>query len=86
MWSQCMVLVTLAPPSTVCGRIRGKESDVYRCLMGFHQQVCMSVATIICTYVYTNMYTHTRMDRGYGSQSVVPSGGKKSAAALLLKR
>lgn len=46
---------------------------------------CTCVATFICTHVCTNMYRRTRIDRGYGSQSVVPSGGKKSAAVLPLK-
>lgn len=40
----------------------------------------------LCSYAHTfiQIYIHTRIDSGYGLQSVVPSGGKKSAAALLV--
>lgn len=87
-WSQCMVLVGLAPPSALCGRMRGKESEGFRCLVlvCFHQQIhvcgCAHMHIHLYKYVYTHTHTHARMDGGYGSQSVVPSGGKKSAAAL----
>lgn len=37
-------------------------------------------------HTFVQICIHTRIDRGYGSQSVVPSGGKKSAAALVLKK
>jgi len=48
--------------------------------MHLHQQIYVYSHM----YMYLYKYIHTHIAGGYGLQSVVPSGGKKSAAALLV--
>lgn len=59
-WSQCKVLIGLAPPSALCGRIRGKESEVCRCLalICFHQQMQVSGYAHTHIHLYKYVYTH----------------------------
>lgn len=77
-------LVGLPAPSMI-GSETSKVGEICRCHSHIRTSKYIPIPMCICTYVSTsNMYTHTHIDWGYGLQSVVPSGGKKSAAALLL--
>lgn len=68
---------------SVVGKEMGDVGKVCSCL-ALHTSKYIPIIMFMCTYIYTNnIYTHTHIDGGYGLQSVVPPGGKKSAAALL---